>query len=132
MAKSQFQCIARPTDCCSNGDVSDENVSHVGKAVVDILKLRHTLEENMAAASTEEERQNIADQVETAAVTAIGDQGLTVADTIRSSHRREMMPNWRSRSSSPAAPLDAFRQAPRGAIQGECDRPFRKLPQWRP
>jgi hypothetical protein len=61
-----------------NADVSDEKVSHVGKAVADILKLRHTLEEDMAAASTEEERQNIADQVETAAVAAISNQGLSI------------------------------------------------------
>ncbi|HTI82744.1 MAG TPA: DUF4168 domain-containing protein [Acetobacteraceae bacterium] len=61
-----------------SSDVSDETVSHVGKAVAHILKLRQTLEENMAAARTEEERQSIAEQVETAAVTAIGDQGLSI------------------------------------------------------
>ncbi len=61
-----------------NADVSDETVSHVGKAVAQILRLRQTLEENMATARTDEERQNIAAQVETAAVTAISDQGLSV------------------------------------------------------
>jgi hypothetical protein len=61
-----------------NSDVSDETVSHVGKAVVHILKLRETLEENMAAARTDEERESITEQVETAAVTAISDQGLSV------------------------------------------------------
>jgi hypothetical protein len=61
-----------------NNDVSDETVSHVGKAVAHILRLRQTLEENMATAHTDEERQNIAAHVETAAVAAISDQGLSV------------------------------------------------------
>jgi hypothetical protein len=61
-----------------SSDVSDETVTHVGKAVAHILKLRQTLEENMAAARTDEERQTIAEQVETAAVTAISDQGLSI------------------------------------------------------
>ncbi len=61
-----------------SSDVSDETVSNVGKAVAHILKLRQTLEENMAAARTDEERQSIAEQVETAAVTAISDQGLSI------------------------------------------------------
>ena len=61
-----------------SSDVSDETVTHVGKAVAHILKLRQTLEENMAAARTDEERQSIAEQVETAAVTAISDQGLSI------------------------------------------------------
>lgn len=61
-----------------SSDVSDETVCHVGKAVAHILKLRQTLEENMATARTDEERQSIAEQVETAAVTAISDQGLSI------------------------------------------------------
>jgi hypothetical protein len=63
-----------------SGDVSDQVVSQVGKAVVEIVKLRQSLEENMATAQTEEERQDLAGHVETAAVRAIGDQGLTVAE----------------------------------------------------
>lgn len=61
-----------------SSDVSDETVTHVGKAVAHILKLRQTLEENMATARTDEERQSIAEQVETAAVTAISEQGLSI------------------------------------------------------
>jgi hypothetical protein len=61
-----------------SADVSDETVSNVGKAVAHILKLRQSLEENMASARTDEERQSIAAQVETAAVTAISDNGLSV------------------------------------------------------
>ena len=61
-----------------SADVSDETVSNVGKAVAHILRLRQSLEENMAGARTDEERQSIAAQVETAAVTAISDQGLSV------------------------------------------------------
>jgi hypothetical protein len=45
---------------------------------VQIMKLRQTMESSMATAHTDEERQSIADEVETAAVVAIGDQGLTV------------------------------------------------------
>jgi hypothetical protein len=59
-------------------DVPDRVVSQVGKAAVQILKLRQSLEENMATAQTEVERQNLADDVETVAVRAISDQGLTV------------------------------------------------------
>ena len=60
------------------GEVSDQVVSQVGKAVVQIMKLRESLEENMATARTAEERQTLAEQVETEAVRAISDQGLTV------------------------------------------------------
>jgi uncharacterized protein DUF4168 len=61
-----------------NADVSDDTVSHVGKAAADLLRLRKSLEENMATARTDEERQNVAEQVETAAATAISNQGLSV------------------------------------------------------
>ena len=57
-----------------SGDVPDQTVSQVGKAVAQILKLRQSLEENMATAQTEEERQSLAEEVETAAVRAIGDR----------------------------------------------------------
>lgn len=59
-------------------DVPDEVVSQVGKAVVEIMKLRQSFEESMATAHSEEEAQGLADEVETAAVRVISDQGLTV------------------------------------------------------
>lgn len=61
-----------------SADVSDETVSHVGKAAADLLRLRRSLEENVATARTDEERQSMAEQVETAAATAISNQGLSV------------------------------------------------------
>jgi len=64
----------------TSDDVPDQTVAQVGKAVAEILKLRQSLEENMATAQTDEERQELAGQVESAAVRAIGDQGLTVAE----------------------------------------------------
>ena len=76
MAKTNF--AARDDDTLQSADVSDQTVSQVGKAVVQILKLRQTMEASMATAHTDEERQSIADEVETAAVVAISDQGLTV------------------------------------------------------
>jgi hypothetical protein len=76
MAKTNF--APRYDDALQSADVSDQTVSQVGKAVVQILKLRQTMESSMATAHTDEERQSIADQVETAAVVAIGNQGLTV------------------------------------------------------
>jgi Domain of unknown function (DUF4168) len=76
MAKTNF--APRDDDALQSADVSDQTVSQVGKAVVQILKLRQTMESSMATAHTDEERQSIADQVETAAVVAIGNQGLTV------------------------------------------------------
>ena len=61
-----------------NDDVPDQTVAQVGKAVAQILKLRQSLEEHLATAQTEEERQSLAEEVESAAVEAIGDNGLTV------------------------------------------------------
>jgi hypothetical protein len=61
-----------------SSDVSDQLVSQVGKAAVEILKLRQSLEESMASAETEEERETLTNQVEVAAVRAIDEQGLTV------------------------------------------------------
>jgi hypothetical protein len=63
-----------------SSDVSDQVVSQVGKAAVQILQLRQSLEDNMATAKTEDERQTLAIQVETAAVRAIDEQGLTVEE----------------------------------------------------
>ena len=40
--------------------------------------VKTSMESSMATAQTDEERQSIADKVETAAVVAIGNQGLTV------------------------------------------------------
>jgi hypothetical protein len=76
MAKTNF--AMQDDDTLQSADVSDQTVSQVGKAVVQIMKLRQTMESSMATAHTDEERQSIADEVETAAVVAIGDQGLTV------------------------------------------------------
>jgi Domain of unknown function (DUF4168) len=63
-----------------SSDVSDQTVSQVGKAAVEILKLRQSLEENMATAQTEEERETLTTSVEMAAVRAIDEQGLTVEE----------------------------------------------------
>ena len=76
MAKTNF--AAKDDDTLQSADVSDQTVSQVSKAVVQILKLRQTMESTMATAHTEEERQSIADEVETAAVVVVGNQGLTV------------------------------------------------------
>jgi hypothetical protein len=61
-----------------NADVSEETVSQVGKAVVQIVKLRKSMEEQLATARTDEDRETIADELQTAAVLAINDQGLSV------------------------------------------------------
>jgi hypothetical protein len=76
MAKRNF--ATQDDDTLQSTDISDQTVSQVGKAVVQILKLRQTMESSMTTAHTDEERQSIANEVETAAVVAIGDQGLTV------------------------------------------------------
>jgi hypothetical protein len=60
-------------------DVPDQVVFQVGKALAEIMKVRQHFFEDMATAETEEERQNLAGQIESAAVRAIiSDQGLTV------------------------------------------------------
>ena len=59
-------------------DVAEQVVSQVGKAVAEIMKVRQHFVEDMTTAKTDEERQNLAGQIESAAVRAISDQGLTV------------------------------------------------------
>jgi hypothetical protein len=59
-------------------NITDEVVSQVGKAAAEIMKLRESFEDTMTKAQTEEEAQDLANQVETAAVRVISDQGLTV------------------------------------------------------
>jgi hypothetical protein len=76
MAKTNF--ATQDDGALQSADISDETISQVGKAVVQIMKLRQTMEASIATAHTDEERQSIADEVETAAVVAIGNQGLTV------------------------------------------------------
>jgi Domain of unknown function (DUF4168) len=63
-----------------SADVPDQTVSMVGKAAMEVMKLRESFTQNMAAAQTDEERQNLAEQAETAAVRAISEQGITVAE----------------------------------------------------
>jgi len=77
MARSNPK-IPRGHDAPRSGDVSDQVVSQVGKAVAEIVKLRQSLEENMAAAPSKDKQQALAEQVESEAVRVISDQGLTV------------------------------------------------------
>jgi hypothetical protein len=63
-----------------SADVPDHTVSQVGKAVSELLKLRQSLEENMATTRTDEERQNLEEQAKDVAIRVISDQGLTVAE----------------------------------------------------
>jgi hypothetical protein len=76
MAKTNF--ATQDDGALQSADISDQTISQVGKAVVQIMKLRQTMEASIATAHTDEERQSIADEVETAAVVAIGNQSLTV------------------------------------------------------
>jgi hypothetical protein len=61
-----------------SGDISDEVVSQVGKAAIQILRLRQSVEANMATAQTDAERDSLNDELGVAAVQVIGEQGLTV------------------------------------------------------
>ncbi len=63
-----------------SSDVPDQLVSQVGKAAVQILKLREILEADLAKTQSEEERQTLAAQVESAAVQVIDEQGITVEE----------------------------------------------------
>jgi hypothetical protein len=62
-----------------SADVPDETVLQVARAVSEIVGVRQSLEEGMARARTNDERQNLTEEAESAAMRAIGDQGLTVA-----------------------------------------------------
>jgi hypothetical protein len=77
MAKSNPKS-QRDGGTLQSSDVSDQVVSQVGKATMQIVKLRQTSEENMTAAETDAERETLSIQVETAAVRAIDEPGLTV------------------------------------------------------
>jgi hypothetical protein len=59
-------------------DVPDQVVSQVGKAVAQIMKLRQSYVDVVTTAESEEQRQQLAGQIEDAAARAISDQGLTV------------------------------------------------------
>jgi Domain of unknown function (DUF4168) len=63
-----------------SSDVPDQVVLQVGKAAMEIVRLRQALEEDMATAQTEEERETLTSQVEIAAARAVGEQGLTVEE----------------------------------------------------
>lgn len=62
------------------GNVSDQVVSQVGKAALEVAYLRRSLESDMAQAQTEAERHTLADEAEDSAVRAIGEHGLTVTE----------------------------------------------------
>ena len=79
MAKGRPE-IQRGAGTLQSSDGSDQVGSQVGKAAMQIVKLRQTLEANMATAETDEERETLSIQVETAAVRAIDEQGLTVEE----------------------------------------------------
>jgi hypothetical protein len=68
----------RSDETLQNSNVSDQLVSQVSKAALRIVKLRQSLEETMATAQTDDERESLASQVETDAIRAIGEQGLTI------------------------------------------------------
>ena len=63
-----------------SADVPDRTVTQVGKAVSEVMKLRQSLADDLATAQSEEERQNLAQHAESAAVQAISEQGITVAE----------------------------------------------------
>jgi hypothetical protein len=77
MPKTSSNAQRRPR-ALHDEDVPDQMVSQVGKAVAEIMKLRQSFVEDMTTADTEEERRNLAGQIENAAARAISDQGLTV------------------------------------------------------
>jgi hypothetical protein len=71
---------SRGDSMLQSADVSDQTVSQVGKAVAQIMKLRLSLEEDMSTARTDEERQSLAAEVESAAMRAIDEQGLSIPE----------------------------------------------------
>ena len=70
----------RDDSMLQSADVSDQTVSQVGKAVAQIMKLRQSLEEDMSTARSDEERQSLAAEVESAAVRAVDEQGLSITE----------------------------------------------------
>jgi hypothetical protein len=70
----------KKSDVLHSADVSDETVSQVGRAVVQIVKLRKSMEDQLASARSDEDRETIADELQSAAVLAISDQGLSITE----------------------------------------------------
>jgi hypothetical protein len=79
MAKTSSK-TPRGDGALRSADVPDQTVSMVGKAAMEVMKVRESLAENMAIARTDEERESLTEQAETAAVRAISEQGITVAE----------------------------------------------------
>ena len=86
MAKTN-SATRRDDETLRSGDVPDQTVAQVGKAVAQILKLRQTLEEHLATAQTEEERQSLAEEVEKCGCPGHRRQR-SYGDAVQSGHRR--------------------------------------------
>lgn len=68
----------RNMDSGGTPDLSDEVVTRVGKAIGQITAIRQAYRADMAAADTDDEKHELAQRIELQAVTAVGDQGLTI------------------------------------------------------
>jgi citrate lyase gamma subunit len=79
MAKSSAKQTSNDT-VLTSAEVPDQLVEQVGKAVVQIMQLRKVLEEELTVADSDEQRQVLANQTESAAVRAISDQGLSITE----------------------------------------------------
>jgi hypothetical protein len=59
-------------------EVSEETISQVGKAVAHVAKVQQAYSARLGTAQTDDEKESLAQQAETAAIRAIREQGLSV------------------------------------------------------
>lgn len=71
---------AQPDGKNADANVPEDMVTKVGAAVGHVAMIRQDYTQRVQAASTDDEREQLADQAQQAAVKAIGDQGITVSD----------------------------------------------------
>jgi 3-oxoacyl-[acyl-carrier-protein] synthase III len=70
----------RPDAAQPSADVSDEMVAKVGAAVGQVAVIRKEYTQRVQSAASDDEKEQLADQAEQAAVKAIDDQGISVSD----------------------------------------------------
>jgi hypothetical protein len=68
------------SDGGANPTITDETISKVGRAVGQIALIREAYREGLTELDSEDDKQELAERAEAAAVHAISEQGLTISE----------------------------------------------------
>jgi hypothetical protein len=77
-ANSHDQGINPQATAPSGADLDDETISKVGKALRQMSEIKEVYSQRLASAATEDERLEVAERAQDAALEALGGQGLSV------------------------------------------------------